>query len=36
MGMSKLIKMLSQFQIISGIGSFAEFATNINGSKDKY
>ncbi|CAD8132181.1 unnamed protein product [Paramecium octaurelia] len=36
MGMSKLIRTLSQFQIISGIGSFAEFATNINGSKEKY
>lgn len=36
MGMSKLIRTLSQFQIISGIGSFSEFATNINGSKEKY
>ncbi|CAD8138049.1 unnamed protein product [Paramecium octaurelia] len=36
LGMSKLIKMLSQFQIISGIGSFPDFVTSINGSMNKY
>ncbi|CAD8055295.1 unnamed protein product [Paramecium sonneborni] len=34
--MTKLNKILNQFQIISGIGSFNEFAINFNGIKDKY
>ncbi|CAD8150178.1 unnamed protein product [Paramecium pentaurelia] len=36
MGMNKLIRILNQFQIISGIGSFSDFILSINGSKNKY
>ncbi|CAD8146928.1 unnamed protein product [Paramecium pentaurelia] len=36
MGMTKLIKLLNDFQIIQGIGQFIEFSTNINGYQDKY
>ncbi|CAD8140921.1 unnamed protein product [Paramecium octaurelia] len=36
MGMTKLIKLLNEFQIIQGIGQFIEFSTNLNGYQDKY
>ncbi|CAD8058689.1 unnamed protein product [Paramecium sonneborni] len=35
-GMTRLIKLLNEFQIITGIGQFFEFSSYLNGSQEKY